>query len=141
METVSTKLMGLKSRMTAWKSGWGSPRERRVGSGGALPSAPLSSITATPELLSPSSATWGEKETQPHYGGLAAPPARLFSCLGARAAPGVGTSLTPSPLFGLFWDVLGLTLLSSDPLQSWAYWLAPYQPLLSLLIVINSANS
>lgn len=106
METVSTKLMGLKSRMTAWKSGWGSPRECRVGSGGALPSAPLSSITATPELLSPSSATWGEKETQPHYGRLAAPPApskalQLHWGTGSPRSGYITHTFTP------FWAFLG----------------------------------
>lgn len=61
METVSTKLTGLKSRMMAWKPGWGSPRVRRVGLGGALSSAPLSSITATPGPLTLSSACWGRE--------------------------------------------------------------------------------
>lgn len=58
METVSTKLTGLKSKMTAWKLGWGSPRLRRVGSEGALLSPPLNSITAGP---GPASAFWGRE--------------------------------------------------------------------------------
>lgn len=61
METVSTKLTGLKSKMMAWKLGWGSPRVRKVGLGGVLPSAPLSSITATPGPFSPSSVSWGRE--------------------------------------------------------------------------------
>jgi len=74
METVSTKLTGLKSKTTAWKSGWGSPRVRRVGSGGVLPSAPLSSITDTAGPLRPCSASWGRAGGRPGLtaGGLAA---------------------------------------------------------------------